>query len=124
MPETETIRTRSQESAERAYQCVSSKVNYEAKKKKEYASFAKSFPALIHTCGLVESLAFADAKGRDDILKDLASVLETSREELLAESRHADVVTYLRLSRETLDAAGWIKRYVEALLDDKTRPGA
>lgn len=122
MPETETIRTRSQEWAERAYQQVNGKVNY--RDKKEYASFAKSFPALIHTCGLVQALAFADAKDRDDILEDLASVLGTRQEELLAESRQAGVVTYLRLSREALDAAGWIKRYVEALLDDKTRPGA
>ena len=137
MAETGKVRTRSQVWAERAFDRVAARRSYG--QKDDYATFAKSFPGLIHTCGLVQALAFAEAKGKDkenkllwpdrsqenerghtlEFLDDLATVLGTGRDELIKQSREADVVTYLRLSREALAAAGWLKRYVEALLEDK-----
>jgi hypothetical protein len=34
--------------------------------------------------------------------------------DLSAESRNADVIKYMRLSRRALSAASWLKRYVQA----------
>ncbi len=128
MAETGTIRTRTQRWAEKAFQAVSERRNYP--KKDDYASFAKSFPALIHTCGLVQALAFAEAKGKEkenkrghtlQFLDDLATVLGFDRDELVKRSRKEDIVAYLRLSRDALAAAGWLKRYAEALLDDTAK---
>ncbi len=128
MAETGTIRTRTQRWAEKAFQAVSERRNYP--KKNDYVTFAKSFPALIHTCGLVQALAFAEAKAKDKgagrsetraLVEDLARVLGVEPTELLEQSRKADVVAYLRLSRNALAAAGWLKRYAEALLDDTTK---
>ncbi len=116
MAEKEKIRTRSQQWAERAFERVTRRAG---RATKEYVSFTKSFPALIHTCGLVQALAFAQAKDRDDLLEDLANVLDKPKDHLMSESREADTVAYLRLSRDALAAAGWLKRYVEALLEDK-----
>ena len=50
-----------------------------ARPNKEYVSFAKKFPALIHTCGLAQAVAFALAKGGQQgvYAEDLAAVLQT-----------------------------------------------
>lgn len=87
----------------------------------EYASFAKKFPALIHTCGLAQAVAFALAKKETDYLADLAEVLAasdhteiTTAEQLNHQARNLPVSGYLRLSRDAISAASWLKRYVEA----------
>jgi CRISPR-associated protein Cmr5 len=89
---------------------------------KEYTTFAKKFPALIHTCGLAQAIAFAQAKKEDEYLSDLAAVLKGSNqagistaEDLAKRSREEKLSGYLRLSHNALLAAGWLKRYVEAL---------
>jgi len=91
----------------------------------EYSSFAKEFPALIHSCGLAQALAFALAKGghQADYSNDLAVVLdgEQSRGVTLAHrSRTLNVTDYLRLSHDALRAAVWLKRYVEAVAASRT----
>lgn len=90
---------------------------------KEYASFAKSFPALIHRTGLCQAVAFAasSSKHSKTVLSDVVRVVGAADaavgtvDELTTRSRQGGVVAYLRLSRLTLDAATWVKRYVEAL---------
>ena len=52
-------------------------------------------------------LQFADA--------DVASA-----EAFAGRTRSLPVAAYVRLSRDALDAAVWLKRYVEALFEDKT----
>jgi CRISPR-associated protein Cmr5 len=91
---------------------------------KEYTTLAKKFPALIHTCGLAQAVAFAQAKQDLAYLDDLASVLAaaghreiTNHETLGNQSRDQNLAGYLRLSRDALLAAGWLKRYVEALAE-------
>lgn len=112
------MRTRSQELAERAYSTV---VLRKGERQKEYLSFSRSFPTLLHTCGLAQSVAYADAKGgaQTMLLEDLAKVLETDRQRLLEDARKASLGKYMRLNRDALAAAGWLKRYAEALLDDE-----
>lgn len=125
----QTVTTREQLWAQRAYLAI---VAFEKRASKdsakEYLSFARSFPALIHSCGLAQALAFAQAKAtdkscHDPFLNDLATVLNQGEpEELADKSRTCDLSEYLRLSRHTLTAAGWIKRYADALLKKKVEP--
>jgi CRISPR-associated protein Cmr5 len=96
--------------------------------RKEYRSFAREFPTLVHQSGLAQAAAFARAKKKHhlDYLEDLAAVLgkaghqgAATAEALAAATRQPGVSNYLRLSRDALAAAVWLKRYVEALLEDK-----
>ena len=90
---------------------------------KEFRSFAREFPTLVHSCGLAQAVAFALAKGNHhlDYANDLGAVLHAAgysridKAEALAEqSRCLSVSQYLRLSRDALAATVWLKRYVEA----------
>src|SRR5207237_806230 len=98
------------------------------KYRKEYRSFAREFPTLVHQCGLAQAVAFAQAKKdhRLDYVTDLAAVLTTagyteivSAEALAGQTRSLPVTAYVRLSRDALDASVWLKRYVEALFEEK-----
>jgi CRISPR-associated protein Cmr5 len=97
----------------------------------EYVSFAKRFPALVHTCGLAQAVAFAEAKGTSKegqpkkpetkYLEDIAAVLNAgghapidSAQKLAETTRSERLGGYLRLSRDAIQAASWLKRYVEA----------
>ena len=109
------MRTYDQKMAEQAFQCVQNRVVT-----KEYGSFAQSFPALIHSCGLAQAVSFAEAKDMVKYLNDLNEVLkaivtEGATVDLLRESREAQVIDYMRLTRRAISAASWIKRYVQAL---------
>lgn len=107
--------TRDQARAQRAYE----KVSFQQKTEKEadYQRFSKSFPALIHTNGLAQALAFGQAKAPASYLADLAYVIGvTSPDDLAHQARTASLPLYQRLSRDTLAAATWLKRYAEALL--------
>ncbi len=110
------VQTNGQKMAQAAYTRIAAR-----KLDAEFASFARSFPSLIHACGLAQAVAFAEAKGRGEYLDDLTAVLKegghaegTSKDALAKASREIAVPAYLRLSRNALQAAGWLKRYVEA----------
>lgn len=90
-----------------------------------YASFAKTFTALIHTCGLGQAVAFALAKDHTDYVEDLAAVLNAGghpevscSESLHRQAREETLTGYLRLSRDAIHAASWLKRYVEAVVGE------
>lgn len=109
--------TNSQKMAQAAYKRIVNR-----KPDRELASFARSFPSLIHSCGLAQAVAFAQAKQRDEYLKDIAAVLAAvghsdagTPDKLGAATRESPVPAYIRLSRNALQAAGWLKRYVEAI---------
>jgi CRISPR/Cas system CMR-associated protein Cmr5 small subunit len=108
------MRNHDQKMAEKAFECVLQKKGDE-----DYRSFALSFPALIHSCGLVQAVAFAKIK-HSDYVEDLAAVLNEveSHTDLPNESRTADIVKYMRLSRRALSAASWLKRYAQAFGDE------
>ena len=111
------VHTRSQKLAQAAYD----RIARHGKPNKEFVSFAKKFPALIHTCGLAQAVAFALAKKEMAYIADLTEVLKaaghseiTERESLDHHARTKQLSGYLRLSRDAINAAGWLKRYVEA----------
>lgn len=117
---------RSQRWAQRAYDAVQARRKQPEKEREKYLSFARAFPTLLHTCGLAQATAYAAAKKEQhaEVLADLAGVLdcaganqEARCDQLLADARTKPVIEYLRLSREALAAAGWLKRYAEALLE-------
>jgi CRISPR-associated protein Cmr5 len=84
----------------------------------EYRSFAREFPTLVHQCGLAQAVAFALAKGgqQEEYARDLAAVLKVgSVDDLADRTRQSGTANYIRLSRDALKAAVWLKRYVEAL---------
>lgn len=105
------IRTKEQQMAQAAFERVQGRSSgFE-----EYSSFALAFPSLVHSCGLAQALAFAQAKGRADYLSDLERVLgEDGGGDLCTRSREAELMEYMRLSRRVLMASSWIKRYCQA----------
>jgi CRISPR-associated protein Cmr5 len=115
--------TNSQKMAQAAYTSVHQRVSPREKSVPEkYASFARSFPSVVHACGLAQAVTFAKAKGHGQYLDDLAAVLNkighaeaASVDSLEKATRECPVPAYVRLSRNTLQAAGWLKRYVEAV---------
>jgi len=116
------VHTRSQRLAQAAFPRIQSRMQgLREKAFDEYRSFVKKFPALIHTCGLAQAVAFALAKQENDYIEDLAAVLRdsghpeiTSAQTLHERARTQPLSGYLRLSRDAINAAGWLKRYVEA----------
>lgn len=121
-----TDQTRSQKLAKAAYAQVSTHTrNGERKPDKEFVRTVKKFPALIHTCGLAQAVAFAMAKKDTEYLEYLAAVINaaehpeiTSAESLDKHARTDGLAGYLRLSRDAINAASWLKRYVEAAGED------
>jgi CRISPR-associated protein Cmr5 len=112
--------TNSQKMAQAAYASVRQRISPGESEK--YASFARSFPSLVHASGLAQAVAFAEAKGHRQYLEDLAAVLNkvghaeaASVDSFEKATREHPVPAYVRLSRNALQAAGWLKRYVEAV---------
>ncbi len=115
------VQTNSQKMAQAAYALVRQQASAGDVQEK-YASFARSFPSLVHTCGLAQAVAFAKAKGHGQYLDNLAAVLSkighaeaASADSLEKATREHPVPAYVRLSRNALQAAGWLKRYVEVV---------
>jgi CRISPR-associated protein Cmr5 len=108
--------TKEQDRAQKAYKCLLP----ERKVGDEYRQFAKKFPALVHSCGLAQAVAFAQSKDKNIYLDDLASVMgilkgKLSGGQILAEiSRTVDLIEYQQKTEEAIDCATWIKRYAEA----------
>ncbi len=116
------VHTRSQKVAQAAFPRIQDrKKELGAKGFDEYTSFAKKFPALVHTCGLAQAVAFALAKKEREYVEDLAAVLKasghpeaTSADALQTRTQKEALGGYLRLSRDVINAAAWLKRYAEA----------
>ncbi|HTW51366.1 MAG TPA: type III-B CRISPR module-associated protein Cmr5 [Bradyrhizobium sp.] len=114
------VQTNSQKMAQAAFASVRRRASPGVPEK--YASFARSFPSLVHACGLAQAVTFANAKGHAEYLEDLAAVLNkighaeaASVDSLEKATREYPVLAYVRLNRNALQAAGWLKRYVEAV---------
>ena len=106
--------TKQQERAQKAHKCVSPEKNVGD----EYRQFAKRFPALVHSCGLAQAVAFAQSKDKNVYLDDLASVMGISNSMELANiSRTVDLIEYQQKTRDAIECATWIKRYAEATED-------
>ncbi|MBN1236758.1 MAG: type III-B CRISPR module-associated protein Cmr5 [Methanotrichaceae archaeon] len=111
--------TKQQVRAKKAYECFLPEKNVGD----EYRQFAKRFPALVHSCGLAQAVAFAQAKEKNDYLNDLAKVMGITNSQILGKlSRTIDLVEYQQKTREAIECATWIKRYAEATEEISTTP--
>lgn len=111
--------TSEQRRSQRAYTKVSAHISAPADEQKKYKSFATTFPALIHQCGLAQAIAYAQNKAPPEYQEDLADTMDLSVTELASHARTAPLPTYQRYTRTTLSAASWLKRYAEALLKEE-----
>lgn len=122
------VHTRSQKLAQAAHrQIATHTANGQRNPKKEFVSTVKKFPALIHTCGLAQAVAFALAKKDDEYIGYLASVLNAAGHDNINDAKSLDTQArqqkfagYLRLSRDAINAASWLKRYTEAAAPNET----
>jgi len=133
MPDIHSLKTKPQRRAEIASFCIG-----EVKKENEdYARLAKKFPALVHTCGLVQATAFVLAREKSKekdkktgkkngpttgeiYLKHLARVMEyPDTTKLHEKSRNAPLLDYQQMTQEAIESAAWLKRYAEAFFEDE-----
>ncbi len=129
-----TLHNRSQHYAREALAKIDA-IKGNAKLRDEYKSRADSFPVMVMQAGLAQGLGFLFAKsgnktdnGYGRYLQDLAAVLKAggastanSGEALQRHAISAELADYRLLTRETLAAAGWLKRFAQAYIkkDDK-----
>ena len=106
------MKTHSQQDLAWAYQVVSRK----EKVTREYRTAVLKMTDLIQTCGLAQAVAFANAKKDESyraLMKDLSD-LSFLKDDPLKMVLEAQTAEYMRLTRRTLLALGFLKRMVEA----------
>ena len=113
------FRTLEQELAAQIYAQVS-QMEPDESRAKEYGGMAHKLPVLIRQAGLVQALAYVSARGKDgakQLLEDLARVLGyDSASQLLDESREAELLEYMHLTRKATVALTWYKRFAQSVL--------
>lgn len=116
------MRTRSQTWAQDAYQRVKEAAQKGGAHPAEYKDMALKFPVLVRQAGLSQALAFVDSRGKEAhkaLGDDLARTLGHKGLRDLAEvARKAELLQYLRLTREVLAVAEWYKRFAQALIEE------
>jgi CRISPR-associated protein Cmr5 len=110
--------------ASAAYQQVSARQDVPDKKK--YGAIAHKLPGMILQNGLAQATGFLLAKDGNEhrmLLDDLNAVLRAGgtldvpdRQALHLAIIGANLGQTLKLTRHALEAAGWIKRYVQGVL--------
>jgi CRISPR-associated protein Cmr5 len=93
----------------------------DSQERKMYGSMAHKLPILVRTAGLTQALAFADSRGREahhELLEHLAQVVVGNNlDNYLEKSRESELQDYIYLSRRTLLALNWFKRFAQSVLE-------
>ncbi|MDM7324008.1 MAG: type III-B CRISPR module-associated protein Cmr5 [Thermus sp.] len=114
------MNTRSQSWAKDAYERV--KAIMASENASEYKDMALKFPVLVRQAGLAQALAFVASRGKEahkSMANDMARTLGHENLLCLMERAHeAELLEYLRLTREVLAVAEWYKRFAQALIED------
>lgn len=135
------MQTREQRFAHRTMECIDRiKGNEKQPKtfKTVYGALCHKLPVLILTAGLAQALAFVESRApkapkdkregaplspHHQLLLDLAFVLTSVGEpapqdasQLLRQAQAASLTDYMRLTRLTLAALVWFKRYAQSVL--------
>ena len=114
---------RSQKYAQEAYPLVVKVYGHQLEAK--YRTLALNFPSMILQSGLSQAIGFLMAKGKDEhqmLLDHLATLVlgkQAQDKQLHQTILTADLTHYQLLTRQTLEAASWLKRYTQALLEKK-----
>ena len=118
------MHTLQQEYAQGAYDRVESlgqQFGKDTPERRQYGVMAHKFPVLVRHAGLIQALAFVHTRGKDAhklLLRDLAHVVaDRSTEEFIDQCRVADLTTYMWLTRQTLSALEWFKRFAQSVLE-------
>ena len=110
--------------ATRAYECVEAR--RESRAKKKYGALAHKLPGMIIENGLAQATGFLLAKGdveHRDLLNDLNAVLAAAGATKTNDGSglHQAIIDggldrTLVLTRRSLEASGWLKRYAQGVL--------
>ena len=119
------MKTREQELAALTYERVRAYAdafpNIESPERAQYGAMAHKLPILILTAGLTQALAYVESRGnlpQLTLLKDLALVVTNSDETLyLKQSRNFELQEYVYLTRKTMLALKWFKRFSQSILE-------
>lgn len=106
---------RTQKYAELAYPLVSEIQGKDLANK--YRTQALNLPTMILQSGLMQMVGFLLAKNEaehQEIYRHLTILLNDPN--LHATVQNSDIVAYQRLTRNAIEASGWLKRYTQALL--------
>lgn len=125
-------KTLQQEYAAAVYEKVS---DYEKKDQskdkadsKKYGAMALKLPILIHTAGLAQAVAFVQSREKEpfkQLLNDLAQVIgKENATDLGTKSREVQLEEYMYLTKQTMNALEWFKRYAQSILKVKTTDDA
>jgi CRISPR-associated protein Cmr5 len=116
------MKTLNQEYALKSHERVTNVAEKSKSYQKKYGTMAHKLPILIRTAGLVQALAFVEAKGTktpawQDYLNDVAQTIgRNNGQALRKESQQAELSDYIRLTREVSAALLWYKRFAESIL--------
>jgi CRISPR-associated protein Cmr5 len=114
------IKTRDQKYAKIVHEQIS-RLAAENSDNRQYASLALKLPVLIRTSGLAQAVAFVKSRGKDDgekLLNHLSRTLELENgTNLETKIREAGLVEYMHLTRRTLAALLWYKRFAQSVLN-------
>jgi len=121
------MKTLSQEYADKVFNQVVAfgKDNPEGSKpRKQYGSMAHKLPILVRQAGLIQAVVFVETRGKEAhkrLLDDLAGTLgKTNGAALREECQTAELGDYIWLTRKTLAALEWYKRFAESVLNIKS----
>jgi CRISPR-associated protein Cmr5 len=91
--------------------------------RKEYGAMAHKLPVLVRQAGLIQALVFVETRGKKShkqLLTDLANTLgKANAKAFYKECQDADLADYIWLTRQTLAALEWYKRFAESVLNVK-----
>ena len=126
------IETRTHRIAKAAYKCVAAHRCKPEKIRDEYSALAHKLPGMILLSGLAQATGFLLAKGKDrdehrSLLDDLNDVLRATAATTTENGKalhqaiiESDLQEAVNLTRRSLEASSWIKRYAQAVLDAAT----
>ena len=120
------MRVRTHNVATAAYERVARHREDENNAKQRYGALAHRLPGMILENGLAQATGFLLAKGNPEhlaLLDDLRGALHAAGATTAAEREdlHQEIITgnlqrTMLLTRQALEAAGWLKRYAQGVL--------
>ncbi|EOX3426317.1 type III-B CRISPR module-associated protein Cmr5 [Vibrio cholerae] len=120
------MKPRSQIVATAAFERVNSrKKNNSIEENKKYATLVHKLPAMILQNGLAQATGFLLAKSEahhQALLADLLNIFQATNypldpnKTLHKNILESDLYQIMRMTREALDIAGWLRRYVQGIL--------
>jgi CRISPR-associated protein Cmr5 len=88
----------------------------------KYKAITRNLPVLIRTAGLAQALAFIPSGEEQERMHEalVGQLSETVGADLRAACRNPQLPLeqYMRLTRDTLDALVWYKRFAESLITE------